>query len=179
MIEWTPAQVVAYNVRRLRQDRRWSQAEAAERCGPYMPRGEPWSPQVWSMMEQSVKGQRVRAFTADELVGLALGFGAPLAALFLPPYPDAQGPNRIRAAEADDGIPTLDLLKLAFEIDKSTLDRIDELSRPITDQSDGPDWREYDGSTVEQRREAFVYREVRRAVEHLYDLVQRPTWYEE
>ena len=93
--------------------------------------------------------------------------------------PDAQGPNRIRAAEADDGIPTLDLLKLAFEIDKSTLDRIDELSRPITDQSDGPDWREYDGSTVEQRREAFVYREVRRAVEHLYDLVQRPTWYEE
>ena len=56
--------------------------------------GEPWSPQVWSMMEQSVKGQRVRAFALlTSLWDLLWGLGAPLAALFLPPYPDAKRPK--------------------------------------------------------------------------------------
>ena len=179
MAEWTPAQVVAYNVKRLREENGWSQADAARNCGPYLPGGESWSPQVWSMMERSVGGQRVRAFAADELVGLALGLKAPLVALFLPPHPEAKRLSRICADDGKKGTSTLGLLKLVTEIDEATRSRIRKLAGPITDQVGGPDWRELEITFVEQEREAQIYQEMKGLVSRLTELLRTPAWFDD
>ena len=177
MAEWTPAQVVAYNVKRLREDRGWSQADASKRCALYMPGGE-WSTPVWSMMERSVAGGRVRAFTADELVGLALGLKVPLVALFLPPHPEAKRLSRVRAGGGKKGTSTLGLLKLVVEIDESTRRRISKLAGPITDVSGGPDPHEWIITTVEGERAAQAYKEAGALVERLDEILRDLDWYE-
>jgi transcriptional regulator with XRE-family HTH domain len=81
-----PNQLVAYNLRRARQLRGWTQEQAAERLAPYL--GVRWSKVTFSAAERSVAGRRVRQFDAEELVALSLAFGLPLAWWFLPPEED-------------------------------------------------------------------------------------------
>jgi transcriptional regulator with XRE-family HTH domain len=80
---WSASQVVAHNLARARRLRGLSQAEVAERLTRFT--GAKWGQVAVSQAECSVSGQRVRQFTANELVGLARTFDLPLLYFFMPP----------------------------------------------------------------------------------------------
>ena len=82
---WTPNQVVASNLARLRQRRGWTQAETAGQLSQVSPR--PWSEATVAHAERSVTGNRIREFTADDLVAMARAFDVP-ALYFLTPPPN-------------------------------------------------------------------------------------------
>ena len=66
---WTPNQVVASNLIRLRQRRNLTQAEAARKLSDYSPKA--WTEPMVAHAERSITGNRIREFTADDLVTLA------------------------------------------------------------------------------------------------------------
>lgn len=72
--EWSPNQVVAYNLRRARNER--TQQEAAELLEPFL--GELWSKATFSTAENSTKGRRIRQFTTDDLVAFSEAFKRPI-----------------------------------------------------------------------------------------------------
>jgi transcriptional regulator with XRE-family HTH domain len=81
----TPNQMVAYNLRRARQLLGWTQEETAEKLEIYL--GERWSKATLSAAERSVAHpERVRQFSADELVAFAATFELPVS-FFLEPAP--------------------------------------------------------------------------------------------
>lgn len=94
---WTPSQVVAHNLTRARQLRGLTQSEIAERLSTFT--GTPWSAVTVAQAEGSVTGQRVRQFTANELVALARTFDLPVMYFFLPPE-DRSG--ELRTPDAGD-----------------------------------------------------------------------------
>ena len=86
---WTAAQVVAHNMARARELRRLTQAEVAERLSKFT--DSPWSQATVAQAEGSVSGNRVRQFTANELVALARCFDLPVLYFFVPPAEGADG----------------------------------------------------------------------------------------
>ena len=81
----SPNQMVAYNLRRARQLHGWTQEETAEKLEVYL--GERWSKATLSAAERSVAHpERVRQFSADELVAFAVTFELPVS-FFLEPAP--------------------------------------------------------------------------------------------
>ncbi len=83
---WTASQVVAHNLTRARELRGLTQAEVAERLSRFT--GARWSQVTVAQAEGSVSGQRVRSFSANELVALARTFDLPVLYFFLPPDDD-------------------------------------------------------------------------------------------
>ena len=69
----TTDQRVAYNLRRLRRQKGWTQDEAAEFLEPLI--GERWSRATFSAAERSVNGVRVRRFTIAQVEAFAAMFG--------------------------------------------------------------------------------------------------------
>ena len=80
---WTASQVVARNMTRARELRSITQTEVAERLTKFT--GSRWSQATVAQAEGSVGGQRIRQFTANELVALARTFDLPVLYFFLPP----------------------------------------------------------------------------------------------
>ena len=76
----TVNQVVAWNIAWFRREAGMTQQELADRLG--------WPQNKVSEAERSVTGKRTREFDAQTLTGLAVAFGIPLNALFLPPLDD-------------------------------------------------------------------------------------------
>jgi len=74
-------QLIGYNVARWRKAAKLTQAELGEMMGG-------WSNATVSAAEKSWDGKRIRQFTADDIVALALALNLPVAALFLPPDDD-------------------------------------------------------------------------------------------
>ncbi|MDQ6698435.1 MAG: helix-turn-helix transcriptional regulator [Actinomycetota bacterium] len=84
----TPNQVVAYNVVKARAIRGWTQEEAAEALAPYL--GAKLSGPSFSALERSaVKVERIKQFSADDLLALSRGFDLPIGYFFTPPPPAA------------------------------------------------------------------------------------------
>lgn len=81
----TPNQLVGYNLFCARQERRWTQAQAAEALEPHL--GVRWTVAQVSAAERSIDGTRIRQFTADDLVAFAQAFEVPITYFFLPPRP--------------------------------------------------------------------------------------------
>ncbi len=81
----TPNQLVGYNLGCARQERRWTQAQAAEALEPHL--GVRWTVAQVSAAERSIDGTRIRQFTADDLVAFAQAFEVPITYFFLPPRP--------------------------------------------------------------------------------------------
>jgi transcriptional regulator with XRE-family HTH domain len=82
----TANQLVGYNLSRIRKALGLSQEEAAGRLAPYLP-GKRWSRNVYSAAERSYDGKRIRQFTGDELLAMALAFGVPVGYFLVPPPP--------------------------------------------------------------------------------------------
>ncbi len=104
---WTASQVVAHNLTRARVLRSLTQSEAAERLSRFT--GSKWSQATVAQAEGSVGGQRVRQFTANELVALARAFDLPVLFFFLPPD---DGEGRLMTDDAKGGLPWEYLLVL-------------------------------------------------------------------
>jgi hypothetical protein len=82
----TPNQVVAYNLARARALRGWTQDEAAEKIAPYW--GSRLSFASFSAMERSAfRVDRIKVFSADELLALSRAFDLPIGYFFTPPPP--------------------------------------------------------------------------------------------
>jgi transcriptional regulator with XRE-family HTH domain len=80
---WTPNQVVAGNLNRLRQRRGLTQAETAMKLS--LVAGKEWTEAMVAHAERSVTGNRVREFTADDLVTFARAFDVPVLYFLTPP----------------------------------------------------------------------------------------------
>src|SRR6202022_602611 len=80
---WTPNQVVAANLNRLRQRRGLTQAEAARQLSEVA--GKAWTEAMVAHAERSVTGNRIREFTADDLVTMARAFDVPVLYFLTPP----------------------------------------------------------------------------------------------
>jgi len=82
----TPNQIVAYNVARARALRGWTQEQAADALAPYL--GARLSGPSFSALERSAaKTNRIKVFSADELLALSRGFDLPIGFFFTPPPP--------------------------------------------------------------------------------------------
>lgn len=81
-----PNQVVAYNVARARALRGWTQEQAAEVLAPYL--GAKLSGASFSALERSAwTVNRIKQFSADDLLALSRGFDLPIGYFFTPPPP--------------------------------------------------------------------------------------------
>lgn len=86
----TPNQIVAFRLQLARRMAELTQDEAAELLEPYL--GTRWSKASFSAAERSaVGGERVRRFSADEIVAFAMAFELPVTWFFLPPSMDLKG----------------------------------------------------------------------------------------
>lgn len=86
----TGNQVVAHNLRMARLLRGWTQEEATERLEPHL--GVRWSKASYSAAERSAeRDDRIRNFTADELLAFSLAFELPVTWFLLPVPPDLAG----------------------------------------------------------------------------------------
>ncbi len=77
--------MVAYNLREARKQKGWTQEEAAQKLERYL--GVRWSKSTFSAAERSYERDRLREFTADEILAFASAFELPVAWFFLPPVP--------------------------------------------------------------------------------------------
>ncbi len=82
MDDLTPNAVIAWNVRRLRRERGWTQAELAERLSERD--DKPWTVSMVSDAETAGRADRDRQFTVNEVSLLARLFQVSVIALFVP-----------------------------------------------------------------------------------------------
>ena len=78
----TANQLVAYNLRRIREAHGLTQEQASEKLEPLM--GKRWSQASFSAAESSAKGGRVRVFDANEILAFSIAFDVPVSYFFLP-----------------------------------------------------------------------------------------------
>ena len=97
----TPNQLVGYNLWCARQERGWTQAQAAEALAPHL--GVRWTVAQVSAAERSVDGTRVRQFTADDLVAFAQAFDVPITYFFIPPRPSATW-SKVKPGTSEDAL---------------------------------------------------------------------------
>ena len=84
MRPFTPNQVLAYNVNRLRLDHKWTLSQLAEKVN--VNRGTQWTKHtVLKIEDYSEKGSVGRKVSMDELVALAIVFRVSVIELLLPP----------------------------------------------------------------------------------------------
>jgi hypothetical protein len=87
--EMTAHQLVAHNLRRAREEWKWTQERAAQALEPYL--GKRWSPASFSIAERSAdEDSRKREFDANELLAFSRAFERPLAWFFTPPDDDLE-----------------------------------------------------------------------------------------
>lgn len=85
-------EIVAYNLRRARELRGWTQEEAAAALEPLL--GQRLPQASISAMERAYEGERRREFDAHELLAFALAFDLPLVWFLLPPPGDHRSLQR-------------------------------------------------------------------------------------
>lgn len=85
----SPNQVVAFNLRKVREMRGLTQEQAAEKLERFL--GVRWKKATFSNAERSVEGKRIKQFTADEIVAIARAFDVTLSDLFAPPFETVHG----------------------------------------------------------------------------------------
>jgi transcriptional regulator with XRE-family HTH domain len=136
---WAPNQVVAANLARLRQRRGLTQAEAARQLSAVA--GKEWTEAMVAHAERSVTGNRVREFTADDLVTLARAFDVPVLYFLTPP------PSGVFVQVPGSQITTLTMLE-------AVLGRLDNLAEweALLDEWDFADDDELPFPLDDQRR---------------------------
>jgi hypothetical protein len=79
----TVNQVVAFNLRRARDEKGWTQSEAAVQLAPFL--GDFWSRQRFSAAERAYSGETERGFSIDEVLAFARGFSFSVGYFLTPP----------------------------------------------------------------------------------------------
>ena len=139
---WTPNQVVAANLGRLRQRRGLTQAEAARKLSAVA--GREWTEAMVAHAERSVTGNRVREFTADDLVTMARAFDVPVLYFLTPP------PTGVFVQVPGSQVTTLTMLE-------AVLGRVDNLAEweALLDEWDFADDEELPFPLSQERRQAL------------------------
>lgn len=123
-------EIVAYNFRRARELRGWTQDEAAMRLEPFL--GQRLRQASISAIEGAFSGERRREFDAQEILAFACGFDLPVLWFFLPPPGDSR-----RLEHTSDRVHELYTLVLGREDQLDVLyDRFRELGMPEPDATD-------------------------------------------
>jgi hypothetical protein len=125
----TPNMCVAWNLRRARTLREWTQEEAAERLAPHI--GTRWTKAVFSAAERSVDGERVRQFTADDLYAFGRAFELPVS-YFLCPPPWA---TEIGHAESGEAVSPWGYLDMIFDVGEQAREWLLREIVPMTAQT--------------------------------------------
>lgn len=125
----TPNQTIAFNLKRARTQRGWTQERAAEKLEPYL--GERWSSATLSVAERSIDGKRVRQFTADDIFALARGFDLPINYFFRPPT----SADEIGHARSSEATPVLDYLDMLFDVGEDAAEWVLKAAVPMTAQT--------------------------------------------
>lgn len=143
--EMTPNQIVAYNLARARALRGWTQEVAANHLAKFLALHAKWSRATFSVAEQSVKGVRIREFTADDIFAFARAFELPVTYFLLPPPgvdrfttvggesgDDVDNSGLSRSIPPDDFLTAQTVLELVFNDHDELMTRLRELmaSRP-------------------------------------------------
>ena len=132
----TANQLVAYNLTRVRKMRGMSQQQAADALAPYL--GVRWSKAVYSAAERSYHGKRVRQFTADDVLAMALTFGVPIAYFYLPPKPEDRPDDAVACSgDTEVGWPGLFEAMFGGEYRLALTQRAFELPREERVPADG------------------------------------------
>jgi len=92
---WTPNQVVAFNLARIRTMKGLDMATAAATVSHAL--GVSWSDRTYAQVERSVTGAKIRQFTADDLVSLAWAYDVPVGFFLTPPPVDKGGREIVTA----------------------------------------------------------------------------------
>ena len=100
---WTVQRVVAFNMKLLRIERRWTQAQTASAISGSL--SVSWSVKTYSNAE----GIRARRFTAEELLAVALAFDVSLVELFRQPDALPLGELRIGSTGSNAQTPGVHL----------------------------------------------------------------------
>lgn len=128
----TPNQVIAFNLGRARRLRGMKQEDAAEALAPYL--GTRWSVATFSAAERSVAGERIRQFTADEVVAFAQAFSLPIPWFFIPPH-KGEGTTSISANPNPPSIPDGDVLLSSSDmIDLLFAKGLDDFTRRLGEE---------------------------------------------
>ena len=146
-------QVVAFNFRRARQLRGWTQEEVAERLEPFL--GQRLPQASISAIERSWDTDKRREFDAQELLVYARCFDVALVWFFLPPPEDDRSLEQTGDAVAD-------LIRLTVGRDDQLADlaaRLGELPSPEGRAGGAPT-----GTTAKTRTTEETYRRRRRAM---------------
>jgi transcriptional regulator with XRE-family HTH domain len=94
----TPNQLIAFNLKEVREEKGWTQEKAAEELATFL--GRRWSKASYSAAERSVDTPRIKQFSADELVAMCFAFNVPMVRFFAPPTRRVHGrPVRIRISQ--------------------------------------------------------------------------------
>lgn len=109
----TANQVVAYNLRRARTLRGWTQAETVKELEPYL--GARWSTASYGMAERAADGGRARRFDADELLAFAQAFDLPPTWFLFPPAQTDHPVTQIASDDAPQGLEPAALLARLFK----------------------------------------------------------------
>ena len=137
-------EIVAYNFRRARELRGWTQQETAERLERFV--GVRLRQAGVSAIEAAYGGERRREFDAQEILAFACGFDLPLVWFFLPPPGD-----RRRFQGAPEQVNELYRLTLGREDQLPALDdRFRELGMVEPDEDDTVLQRLYGAPTERQ-----------------------------
>lgn len=131
----SPHQVVAANLYAARVHRGWTQEQAAERLEPYL--GKRWSKATFSAAERSVTGERVRHFSAEDLVAFARAFDLPVTFFLLPPPADELGsmPSVTTNPDAEEATVQPDeLIDVVFGDPEQVSELFELLSKQLPDE---------------------------------------------
>ncbi|MDQ6614815.1 MAG: helix-turn-helix domain-containing protein [Actinomycetota bacterium] len=108
--------VVAYNLRAMRERRRWTQIDVSDRLAELT--GRHLRQATISAMERSFDGPRRCLFDAHELYLLSVVFDVPIVYFFLPP-------SDVEATVADTGRPVVELVTalLGRDVQQTSVDQ--------------------------------------------------------
>ena len=113
-ISWDldPNLLVSWNLRKARELKGWTQAQATEHLDRH---GLTWSVASLSDAERAWTPEgRTREFTANELVVFCLAYDLPLAWWFLPPPPDDRGDMTVGLDRVEGPLDDATLVKLSL-----------------------------------------------------------------
>jgi hypothetical protein len=123
-----PDLVVSWNLRKARELRGWTQAQATEQLDRY---GLRWSVASLSDAERAwTPDGRIREFTASDLVTFSLAFELPLAWWFLPPPPDERGDITVGLDRVEEPLDDAALVKLSLGSSPEIEKRLASLGHP-------------------------------------------------
>jgi transcriptional regulator with XRE-family HTH domain len=159
----TANQLVAHNLRRARERAGLTQEEAAERLEPYL--GRRWSKATFSAAETSATSDRLREFTADEILAFARAFDVAVGYFFIPPVEDDL---RKRVSSGGKNLAgTAELLELVAPLDVGAVgERINELKKKLP----ASELRGYEGRLtrmLQETVEAAVQEALDRAIRQM------------